>query len=151
MRFPSWLSLPPKLPGLFLVATLVPVAALVWLGWHLLEQDRALENQRILERLEVGTDLIAAAIDRRIAEMQDRLSTPATALLSADLPADALTVRLGAHSLDAYPPGRLLFSPQVTPVPQAPVTSNFNQPLDVELHLPTQIALNFIVLPNIFA
>ena len=120
MRFPSWLSLPPKLPGLFLVATLVPVAALVWLGWHLLEQDRALENQRILERLEVGTDLIAAAIDRRIAEMQDRLSTPATALLSADLPADALTVRLGAHSLDAYPPGRLLFSPQVTPVPQAP-------------------------------
>ena len=113
------MSLPRKLPGLFLVATLVPVIALVWLGWRLLEQDRALENQRILERLEDAADLIAAAIDRRLAGMQDRLAEPATSFPSFDLPGDTLILRLGPRSLEAYPPGRLLFSPQVAPVPQA--------------------------------
>jgi signal transduction histidine kinase len=120
MRFPSWMSLPRKLPGLFLVATLVPVIALVWLGWRLLEQDRALENQRILERLEDAADLIGAAIDRRIAGMQDRLAGPPTVFSSSDLPGDALIVRLGPGGLDAYPPARLIFGPKLAAAPQAP-------------------------------
>jgi signal transduction histidine kinase len=120
MRFPIWMSLSRKLPGLFLVATLVPVIALVWLGWRLLEQDRALENQRVLERLEDAADLIAAAIDRRLAGMQDRLAKPATAFPSSDPPGDALIVRLGPGGLNAYPAGRLLFLPQIAAATQAP-------------------------------
>ncbi len=114
------MSLPRKLPGLFLVATMVPVSALVWLGWRLLEQDRALENQRILERLEDAADLVSAAIGRRLAEMQDRLSDSAMASSIVDLPRDALIVRLGPRTLDAYPSGRLLFSPQIGSASQAP-------------------------------
>jgi signal transduction histidine kinase len=120
MRFPLWMSLPRKLPGLFLVATLVPMIVLVWLGWRLLEQDRALESQRILEQLEGAADLLTAAIDRRIAGMQDRLAKPATFFPSSNLPGDALIVRLGPGGLDAYPPGRLPFLPQVAAAPQAP-------------------------------
>jgi signal transduction histidine kinase len=119
MRFPSWMSLPRRMPGLFLVATLVPVIALVWLGWRLLEQDRALENQRIIERLEDAADVIAAAIDRRLAGMQDGLAEPSTSFPSLDPPGDSLIVRIRPRSLEAYPPGRLLFCPRVVSVPQA--------------------------------
>jgi len=112
--------MPRKLPGLFLAATLVPVVALVWLGWRLLEQDRALENQRIVERLEDAADLIAAAMDRRISGIQDRLAEPDSFFTSSDPPADGLIVRFGAADLDAYPPGRLLFRPQIDSVEQAP-------------------------------
>jgi tetratricopeptide (TPR) repeat protein len=118
MRLPAWMRLPSRLPGLFILATLVPVIALVWLGWRLLEQDHALENQRTLERLEDAADLIAAALDRRIAGIQDQLVDPATFFPSSDPPDDALIVRLDPHSLDPYPPGRLLFSPQVAPAPK---------------------------------
>ena len=117
MRLPTWMSLPRKLPGLFLVATLVPVSVLVWLGWRLLEQDRALENQRTLERLEDTADLMVAAIDRRIAGIQDRLAEPDASYSTSDLPGDSLAVILGPDSLDAFPRGRLLFCPQVAPLP----------------------------------
>jgi signal transduction histidine kinase len=120
MRLPTWMNLPRRLPGLFMLATLVPVIALVWLGSRLIEQDRALENQRTLERISDAADLIASEIDRRITGIQDRLSKSATAFSSADLPADTLVVSLGTRGLEAYPPGRLLFGPQVVPLQQAP-------------------------------
>jgi tetratricopeptide (TPR) repeat protein len=120
MRFPTFISLPRKLPGLFLLATLIPVIALVWLGWRLLDQDSALENQRILERLEDAADLIAAAIDRRIAGMQDRVAEADASFSTPDPPGDVLIVRLSPSGLDVYPPRRLLFRPQVAHAPQAP-------------------------------
>ena len=36
---------PRRLLVLFLVATLVPAASLVWLGWRMVQQDRTLEGQ----------------------------------------------------------------------------------------------------------
>jgi signal transduction histidine kinase len=118
MRLPAWMRLPSRLPGLFMLATLVPVIALVWLGWRLLEQDHALENQRTLERLEDAADLIAAAIDRRISGIQDQLADLETFFPSSNPPDGALIVRLDPRNLDAYPPGRLLFSPQVASMPK---------------------------------
>ena len=38
---------PNGLLAAFLVLTLGPSLGLAWLGWRLLDQDRALENQRI--------------------------------------------------------------------------------------------------------
>jgi tricorn protease len=38
----QWPSPPPRLLALFLSVTLVPAGSLVWLGWRLLQQDRAL-------------------------------------------------------------------------------------------------------------
>jgi hypothetical protein len=46
------LSAPVRLLTLFVLLAGVPLAALGWLGWKLVDQDRARENQREKERLE---------------------------------------------------------------------------------------------------
>jgi hypothetical protein len=49
------LSSPVALLALFLLVTGIPLVTVVRLGsWRLLDQDRALENQRVRERLEEG-------------------------------------------------------------------------------------------------
>lgn len=50
-------AVPVKLLPLFLVLAGIPLAALGWLGWRLVEQDRVLEQQRLRERLENGANL----------------------------------------------------------------------------------------------
>jgi hypothetical protein len=47
----AWFRPPRPLLVAFLAFALAPVAALGWLGWRLLEQERALERQRAHERL----------------------------------------------------------------------------------------------------
>ena len=54
-----------RLLALFLILTVAPAAGLAWLGWRLLEQDRALETQRALERQEYAADLVAGALSRQ--------------------------------------------------------------------------------------
>jgi hypothetical protein len=65
--------------SLFLVATLVPSAAMVWLGWQLLEQDRRLERQRTQDVLESTAQDVAASLaqaldslDRDLASLVER-------------------------------------------------------------------------------
>lgn len=71
---------PPRQPiVLFLGIVLVLATALGWLGWHLLEQERALERQRIQERLNGVADLMASAILSKVAESEHHLA----ALLAA--------------------------------------------------------------------
>ena len=66
---------PPRNVLVLLIAVAaVSVAALVWLSWRLLEQDRALENQRIQERLERTADLIVTSLDLGLSEIENRLS-----------------------------------------------------------------------------
>ncbi|MDA2930871.1 hypothetical protein MYX84_13155 [Acidobacteria bacterium AH-259-O06] len=73
MSFRNWFGPPRHLLVLFLAITFVPATALLWLSWRILEQDRALETQRIQERLEHAADLIAAALERRLAEIEQQL------------------------------------------------------------------------------
>ena len=58
------LAAPVKLLALFVLLAGIPLAALGWLGWRLLEQDRALETQRLRERLENAASLLAHELDR---------------------------------------------------------------------------------------
>jgi integrase len=46
MPWLAWLRPPRRLLVLFLAVTLAPAAGIIWLGWRLLEQERALEAQR---------------------------------------------------------------------------------------------------------
>ena len=48
---PSRLRPPRNVLLLLFAVSAVSVSALAWLSWRLLEQDRALENQRIQERI----------------------------------------------------------------------------------------------------
>ena len=56
-----------RLPALFVVLVAIPLATLGWLGWRLLVQDRALEAQRLRERLQDTTTLLSHEIDRAFA------------------------------------------------------------------------------------
>lgn len=48
-----------RIPVLFAVATLLPIAALCWLGLYTLDQDRDLESKRRQDRLEVAAGRVA--------------------------------------------------------------------------------------------
>ena len=66
---------PLKLLTLFVLLSGIPLAALGWLGWRVLLQDRALESQRVRERLESAAGLIARELDRTLSAWEVMLPT----------------------------------------------------------------------------
>jgi signal transduction histidine kinase len=64
-----------RLLFLFAATTVVPAVSLAWLGWRMVEQDRLLETRRVQEKREQAADLAAAAMQRIIAEAEERLTT----------------------------------------------------------------------------
>ena len=100
--------------GAFLAITILLVAALGWLGWRLLEQDRELERQRARERLESAADAAAAAIQRRLRDLQDSLGQT-TAAGDGASPLDpaplSVLVRATDDSFAITGRERLLFGP----------------------------------------
>ncbi len=123
MPLSQWVRPPRHLLILFLATTLVPATALGWLSWRLLQQDRALENQRLQERLDRAADLVAAASERALDEVEHQLATLAAlrdsqlavaALQGAQrLTDDALLIVLRRESIASYPGTRLLYYPLV--------------------------------------
>ena len=105
----AWLRPPRRLLVLFLVVTLAPAAGLVWLGWRLLHQERALEVQRQLERREQGAELIVGVLREQLLASRQGLADPSRALESEA--GDAVVVSLGEGPLRAHPASRLLYYP----------------------------------------
>jgi signal transduction histidine kinase len=62
---------PRRVQALFLSVTLLFAAAVGWLGWRLLEQDRALARQRRMEQLDAAAERAAGALFRRLAEFEE--------------------------------------------------------------------------------
>ncbi len=104
-----------RLLALFLAATLLPSATLVWLGWRLVQQDRQLERERVREALDLEGSKAAAAIERELGAI-DRglpaLADPAGTPLSSDL---AVAVRLTASGMATRTGAPLLFVPRPQP------------------------------------
>jgi signal transduction histidine kinase len=123
MRWVRWFRPPYHLLSLFLSITLLLAVGLVWLGWRILEQDRALESQRIQERLSQAANLASANLSRSFASLEQRvkaLSDLPDPLLERQAPAEAqqlgsgaVVVVFGSQSATAYPPSQLLFYPDV--------------------------------------
>ncbi len=109
MPWLAWLRPPRRLLLLFLAVTLAPAAGLVWLGWRLLEQERALEAQRRLERREHRADLIVGALREQLLASRQGLSDPSRALDPGA--GDAVVVVFTAGSVRGHPPARLLYDP----------------------------------------
>jgi signal transduction histidine kinase len=103
----SWLRSPYGLVTAFLFLTLGPSLGLVWLGWRLLDQDRALENQRIEDRRERAADQVVAALQRAVQASELDL-----AQLRAPAPGDdALMVEVKGTEIRVHPDDALLFGP----------------------------------------
>jgi signal transduction histidine kinase len=107
---------PRRLQGLFLAVTLLFAAAVGWLGWRLLEQDRALARQRRLEQLEAAADRVAGALYRRLAELEETLDHPG----AGSLPPGTVLLRARGGSLEISPPNALLYHPFVPEARQTP-------------------------------
>jgi hypothetical protein len=71
---------PRRVQALFLAVTLLFAGALGWLGWRLLQQDRALERQRRLEQLEAAQTACALRLSPH-AEFEEALADPTHARL----------------------------------------------------------------------
>ena len=111
-----WLQPPRRLLTSFLVVVVACVGALAWLGYRLLDQDRALESQRLQEQLESAADLTTAAMERRLAELDSALDAPPS---GARLPDGAILFVAGPDSFELHGSRRLLFYPE-SAAPQAP-------------------------------
>ena len=100
-----------RLLGLFLAVMITMTAALGWLGWRLLEQDRDLSRQRIQERLESAADLASAALVRKLSEAETTLTTGA----STALPQGVLNVAFSPDGIEANPANDLIYYPVAPP------------------------------------
>ena len=121
MSLSLWFRSPRYLLTLFLAIMLALAATLSWLSWRSLKQDRALESQRIQERLDNAADLIAASLLRKFSESKDQF-TSLLALSDSDLAmraselagqgaGTALIVVFRPQAVDAYPRAALLYYP----------------------------------------
>jgi hypothetical protein len=59
---------------LLAIATLVPIAALGWLAFRLIRQDREMEGQRRRERLEFAAGRVALAAENRLSPIEEQLA-----------------------------------------------------------------------------
>ena len=134
MPMRDWLRPPRNLLVLFLGTTLVLTAGLGWLGWRLLQQDRAVEAQRVRDRLDSAADLVAAEMRQTLTAAEAQLTLLSTLSASRLLDSasayaetfgdDALVVVFRPGAVDAYPSHRLLSYPAL-PRPPEPTTDAF--------------------------
>ncbi len=113
------LRTPGKLLLFFLLAVGVPFLALTWLGWRLVEQDRALETRRLQERLDGAASLICGELNRSLRNLEEllpRLSDGA----STALPPEAAGVACDAAGLLQYRSAGLVFLPRLPSLKEPP-------------------------------
>jgi signal transduction histidine kinase len=95
------------------------LAALGWLGWRLLEQDRALENQRDRDHLESAAGLLAHELERALTAWEELLPGAGEGD-SAGLPPDAVLLVFDASGILKQQGIRLQFYPRVPAPLDAP-------------------------------
>ena len=105
-----------KLQVVFLAVMLLLAATLGWLAWRLLAQDRQLSAQRLADQRETAADLAVAALEKRLAGVEQDLDTPKKLALSGG----AIVVTFQAGSVRAWPENGLLYHPELRAAPEAP-------------------------------
>jgi signal transduction histidine kinase len=108
----KWLRPPGRTLTVFLCLMLVLGGALGWLGWRLLKQDRALEKQRLQERLELAADGVAAALQQSLTDLESYLGLiPGQGAIEP--PDGVLVLQLEKRIVTISPPGSLLYYPVI--------------------------------------
>jgi hypothetical protein len=118
-----------RLLVMFLATTLAPAVGLGWLGWRMIQQDRALERQRVQERREHAAELGAAALQRMLAQIEEQLTSlstlpPSLIVQSAPklgkLQDGAALVVLGQSGVLQHSGVPLAYVPVAPPAPEPP-------------------------------
>src|SRR5688572_24943041 len=103
---------PLKLLALFLTLSAVPLSGLAWLGYRVLEQDRALEAQQLRERLDNAGSVIMRELDRRFATWEELLPVAARGQDIA-LPAGVVFLLIGPDGATRLQGAQLLYYPRI--------------------------------------
>src|SRR4051812_37551815 len=69
---------PRRLLALFLLLTLVPSLALLYMGWRFAEQDQALSHQRLGVRQNQALDLVVPVLQQKLASVYQQMGMPAS-------------------------------------------------------------------------
>jgi len=111
---------------LFGATATVLLGTLTWLTWHILQQDQALVDQRIQERLDSTADLVAAALRDKFSDVEEQLAAlagspdsnlaEAFSLDKSGIDNEALIAVVEPGKLEAYPRVSLRYYP-VLPAP----------------------------------
>ncbi len=107
----EWFRPPRHLLALFIAIIVLPAAVLAWLAWRTFEQDRALERQRLVERLEAAATIVGSGLEARLNGLSRQL--PALATTGVSLPGDSVLLVARDEGISEMPPGRLLYFPRV--------------------------------------
>ena len=112
---------PHSLLAALTLTTIVVTVALGWAGWRLLDQQRALDDQREWDRIESSADALAADVRSTLAETGERLSAwladPAARPPRVE---GAVVVTMSADQVLVTPDGALPFVPAVAMIPSTP-------------------------------
>ena len=113
---------PLKLLALFVLLSGIPLAALGWLGWRVLEQDRALETQRERERLDNAASLVTRELDRGLTAWEAMLAAAASGQ-AVTLPPDAVFLLITRDGVVQHQGVPLPYYPQVPAAAGASATA----------------------------
>ena len=110
---------PRRMLVIFLGMLLLLGGTFGWLGWRLVEQESALEERRLQERLENAADLLAATLLRHFSRVEEQLDSLISAAESGqqnvrfeeELGGNALFLSFDPGSIRTYPENRLLYYP----------------------------------------
>jgi signal transduction histidine kinase len=114
MSWLDWFRPPRNLLTFYLAGALAAAVALAWLGWRLLDQERALERTRAQERLEVSADRIAAMLQRNLDDLERQASATSVP------PDNTVFITADHRGVQARPPGRLVFYPTAPDAAEPP-------------------------------
>jgi signal transduction histidine kinase len=107
---------PPRVARLLALVAVVPLVALSWVGWRILTQDRALEEQQIQQRVERATDIATAALQRAVEATERRLVEG-----NKEWPDGAVAMTARGEAVQIWPRGRVSYLPLAPPLPELPV------------------------------
>ncbi len=96
----------------FLGVAAVSVIALVWMGVRLVQQDRALESQRLEEQREAAADRIVVSLEKVLSEEERKLADdPVVNLTPAS--DDFLLINIDSGEVRVWPDNVLLYYPVI--------------------------------------
>jgi len=99
-----WRGRSRSLTLLLLAVAVPPAATLVWLGWLLLQQDRALLAQRDFERRQVAAQTAVRSLELSLAAAE-------RVVFAGPVPEGMVRLMLSAERVDAQPADRVLWLP----------------------------------------
>ncbi len=105
------------IPRVWLSGSLLSVAAVLWMGWRLLEQDRSLEQEQQRQAIESAADTAAAFLEKSLLQAEQAMLSEAWTPASG---AGAILVRLRGNQLASVPAGALLYAPVELTGPSQP-------------------------------